>query len=230
MTWNSLLLISNIYILTMVGKKQTRKRKKKGGDMLTRLNFINSLVRKVGNRANREHTSHGRGQHSSDIKSLKKELVSFLKKFGKTGRRAKKLAMNSTGKHTLCLLAALANQERCLTKDIYHNNPDSASGSRGYTGKFETVGLEKSCSVESIQKILQDWDKNWKTSIHSTCGNDVYFKLLEVSSKKDREMAAKYESHEPQQIILGGKRRKTRRKKRRNKTKRKKRKTKKRRK
>ena len=214
----------------MVGKKQTRKRKKKGGDMRTRLNFINSLVRKVGNRANREHTSHGRGQHSSDIKSLKEELVSFFKKFGKTGRRAKKLAIDSTGKHTLCLLSALANQERCLAKDVYHNDPNSASGSRGYTGKFETVGLEKSCSVESIQKIIQDWDKNWKTSIHSTCGNDIYFKLLEVSSKKDREIMAKYESPEPQQeVILGGKRRKTRRKKRRKKTKRKKRKTKKRR-
>ena len=192
----------------MVGKKKTRKRKK-GGDMLSRLNIINSLVRRFVKKKNREHTTHVKGAQGKDVKLLKSQLISFLKQFGKTGRRAKKLARDSTGKHTLCLLSALANQERCVAKDIYHNDPDSASGGRGYTGKFETVGLEKSCSVESIQKILQDWDENWKTPIHSTCGNDIYYKLLDVSSKKDREMEKKYGSpEEPQEIILGGKRKK----------------------
>ena len=200
-------------------KRKTRKRK--GGDLLNRLNFINGLIRKFGRRANREHTSHARGEHGGDVKLLKNELIAFLKKFGRTGKRARKLARDSMGKHTLCLLAALANQERCVAKDIYHNDPDSASGGRGYTGKFETVGLEKSCSVESIQKILQDWDENWKTPIHSTCGNDIYYKLIDVSSKKDREMEEKYGSHEePQEIILGGKRKKKTKKRKRKKRKR----------
>ena len=164
-------------------KIKNKTRNKRGGDKsLQRITSSMFFLRKYI--AELKYNSH---RHSITKSSqTKNALIKFMENGRANSKKIAKILKKSFGIHTPCLMAALANQERCIFKNLI------SSDDRGYVGEFKTIGLDKICSDDSLQKVISQWDKAWGTK-NAGCGQTLMNSMLELSSKKNLRMVDYHE-------------------------------------
>ena len=174
--------------------KKNKTRRKKGGDAEKTASAIKSVKDALGRLFKAKDDVDKLQQDKTLIADTKSAMVNYLKKApGDMRRKAKELGSiikTSVGKHSACLAAAILAQESCILKNIKENDPKSASGSRGYvsgTDEKPSSLINKVCSVESIQKILPNWDSYKSKNTQFGCGEKIYSDMIEISDLKDKE-------------------------------------------